>query len=418
MSITDTTESTFDADINVAQPIVLDFWAPWCGPCKALMPHLEAISEKAGEALKVLKINIDESPKLAQRFGVRGIPTLVFVKEGMEEGRLVGTTTSRLNVVLEKWVGLRGLRSSVSGEPVPAVAAAVTWSSFAGRQDLKDAAVERIRAIADERSASPSKQMAETGALLEAELSIPASLFTFINYIWDLNYAFSFRSYPELRELIVELVSAIPVGKNLQSMPRQFHYDILYRSEWAIAQYFDDHDVLDFLGKLRSAHERELQGVVVPESEWDSLRDEAILLADMDGDRSRISRAMEALARPISRLEGSTVSVAIGRAHDDERREPYWSPQDVARTEAVYSKLGKVVQDELGVRPTSAGSELHAWYEKGKVIRDTWLARQREEDPEFWARHALYEQNVLDTRKKMADYLSAQLQARLAAVHT
>ena len=77
------TDGSFDQDVLQAdRPVVVDFWAEWCGPCKMISPALEEIAAELGEQITVAKINIDENPTTPQKYGVRGIPTLMVFKEG------------------------------------------------------------------------------------------------------------------------------------------------------------------------------------------------------------------------------------------------------------------------------------------------------------------------------------------------
>ncbi len=83
MTTNSTTDENFDSDINKPEYLVLvDFWAEWCGPCKQIGPILEEISEEKKDNVIVYKLNIDENPETPQKFGVRGIPTLLLFKNG------------------------------------------------------------------------------------------------------------------------------------------------------------------------------------------------------------------------------------------------------------------------------------------------------------------------------------------------
>ena len=82
---------------------LVDFWAPWCGPCRLQHPILDGIAEKMGDRVTVARVNVDDSPSVAQQFGIRAIPTLIVLKDGEEVRRLVGVTDERtLTDALEK----------------------------------------------------------------------------------------------------------------------------------------------------------------------------------------------------------------------------------------------------------------------------------------------------------------------------
>ena len=84
-------QNTFnDIVLKASRPVVVDFWAEWCGPCKALAPILDEIATELGEKAQVVKVNVDENTDLAQKYGIRGIPTLIFFKDGKVKSTLVG----------------------------------------------------------------------------------------------------------------------------------------------------------------------------------------------------------------------------------------------------------------------------------------------------------------------------------------
>ena len=79
-------------------PIVVDFWAPWCGPCKTIAPLLAEIATELTGKARIAKVNVDESPEIASQYGVRGIPTLSLFKDGQIKGQLVGVSP-KANIV-------------------------------------------------------------------------------------------------------------------------------------------------------------------------------------------------------------------------------------------------------------------------------------------------------------------------------
>lgn len=83
MSTIAVTDDNFESEVlNSDKPVLVDFWAEWCGPCKTLMPLVEELANELGDKVKVVKINIDEAPQAPAKYGVRGIPTLMIFKEG------------------------------------------------------------------------------------------------------------------------------------------------------------------------------------------------------------------------------------------------------------------------------------------------------------------------------------------------
>ena len=102
MATTKVTDASFEADvINSAEPVVVDFWAEWCGPCKMIGPSLEEISNEMAGKVKIAKINVDENPGVSAKLGIRSIPTLMLFKDGKLAAQKVGASPKG---ELVKWI--------------------------------------------------------------------------------------------------------------------------------------------------------------------------------------------------------------------------------------------------------------------------------------------------------------------------
>ena len=102
MSATPVTQNTFKAEVLDSQkPVLVDFWAPWCGPCRMLSPVIDQIADEHAGSLKVTKVNVDEESALASQFGVMSIPTLILIKDGKVLDTSLG---AKPKVAVESWL--------------------------------------------------------------------------------------------------------------------------------------------------------------------------------------------------------------------------------------------------------------------------------------------------------------------------
>ena len=102
MATSKTNDQSFKTDVlDSKQPVLVDFWAEWCGPCKAIAPSLEELSDEMANKLKIVKINVDENPSISQTYSIRSIPALMIFKDGEKISEKMGALPKS---ALESWV--------------------------------------------------------------------------------------------------------------------------------------------------------------------------------------------------------------------------------------------------------------------------------------------------------------------------
>ena len=97
-----TTDASFDTDVLQSdKPVLVDFWAEWCGPCRMIAPALEELAEELGEQVQIVKLDIDENPDAPTKYGVRGIPTMILFKNGQQAATQVGALPKS---AIKQWI--------------------------------------------------------------------------------------------------------------------------------------------------------------------------------------------------------------------------------------------------------------------------------------------------------------------------
>jgi thioredoxin 1 len=106
-NVKDVNDANFETEVLQSNlPVLVDFWAEWCAPCRAMTPIVESVATKFAGTAKVVKVNVDDNQSVTQRFGIKGIPTLIVFKGGKEAERLVGATNEQsVSRIIEEQLG-------------------------------------------------------------------------------------------------------------------------------------------------------------------------------------------------------------------------------------------------------------------------------------------------------------------------
>ena len=107
--VKEVSDSSYEKEVlGSDKPVLVDFWAEWCAPCRMLAPTVAAVAEHYGETASVVQLNVDDNPSTAQRYGIKGIPTLILFREGKEVERVVGATSKEvITRMVEKYLTVK-----------------------------------------------------------------------------------------------------------------------------------------------------------------------------------------------------------------------------------------------------------------------------------------------------------------------
>jgi thioredoxin 1 len=106
-NIREVSDSSFEQEVlQASKPVLVDFWAAWCAPCRMMLPTIEAVAEEYKDSATVVKLNVDDNLAVSQRYGIKGIPTMILFRNGKEEERVVGATSREaLSRLISKHIG-------------------------------------------------------------------------------------------------------------------------------------------------------------------------------------------------------------------------------------------------------------------------------------------------------------------------
>jgi thioredoxin len=412
--ILDTSDATFDNDVLQSRlPVLLDFWAPWCGPCKALAPALERIATQHTGRLKVVKYNVDQNQGAYARFKIRGIPTLIAFRDGEEVARCTGGSPGLVNTVLNSLLhDLAGLTSNQAG-------------AYGGEAERKSRCLERVRqAIADGRLSAAGQDADASEVHLPSliaggknlgsggdTLGLPPSLEVLHDYFYE-----RLPSDGSDSQFALNWLDAIPVGADLLKVPRDYLLWLLADPLHGILRHLPPQGLAaEWLLQLVALHQRESMADPVSTEEWKLLHEHGeALVESMDGDlKEACTAAMRALRSGDSfapTVFPALIDVA-GRLNMMQIYSNWWSSEEAAVFHGTHRAMSPFVRS-LGPKPEETKALDEYQRKLDQFIKTNW-AKAYEAFPQMEQGRVLLrsamDNAIASTRAAHARYLLERL---------
>jgi len=350
------TEASFDADvISNKLPVLVDFWAEWCGPCKSLMPTLEKVSAEYDGKVNFMKVNVDENASVRDKFSVRGIPTMILFNEGREIARSVGTkSATQLARFLDAQLGIE---SEISVQVPP------TFNAFGGDISFKETALHTLRAHMSAKVEAPEEPMWDAphiGALrvavgeadmekCVAKLGIPEEVAATAEML-----ATYHGTHLKAAQYVTKWLDSVPVGVNLQPVASDLVVRVL--KEKTLDDYIAGDSKLEALrDRLISLHLANVGGKTPTEAEWKAVREacEAQASATSEWRYRAVGTVLSSIAC-MPNSDAHAVSGFVGRVASLRRNELQnlvaWRAEDEAKVARLASQIADAAS-QAGEQP-------------------------------------------------------------------
>ncbi|MEQ5837893.1 thioredoxin domain-containing protein [Paraburkholderia acidicola] len=364
----DTTDATFENDVlQSTLPVLLDFWAPWCAPCKAMTPLLERIATQHEGKLRIVKYNVDQSSDCMARFKLRGVPTLIAYRAGEELGRHVGGGASGLKLLLEALLA----RSDTHVDP--------GTRTFGNDPARKARCVARIRqAIADGRldekqewsgdnlpSAIASGEMPDGGSL--DALGLPLAVDALYDHLYEM-----LSASPDGTQFAADFLHAVPVGVDLSAIPRDY---LLWILNDLMNQTPLENEAMPLLAELIELHRLESNLDAVPPAQWEALLARIKeKLTTVDRQNAVILSTISPVARPASSIPPAAffpliqTAVSLAVLHV---ASTWWTEEEAEVFDSTNHSMAPFMKS-LGPRPEEAEALAEYEQKKQQFIDDAW----------------------------------------------
>ena len=262
--IRQTSSATFEQDVMQSEHLVLlDFWAPWCVPCRALEPILDDIAERFVGRVKVVKLNVDDHREVGNRYHIRGVPTLLILRNGAVVKHTTAHSRSGLCMALDEALGATLSGPAPQAEaPESLPAAAASTLSFQNDPARKAQCLDRLRqAVRDGtlgRGESNQPSVVAAGgpgrSRYVESLGVPAVLAQLQDIIHG---QVARQDVREAATLAVAWVEVMPVGVDMTGVLETYYRWLLHDEQWGVARYLHDGPERDQFERLRALHQFE-----------------------------------------------------------------------------------------------------------------------------------------------------------------
>ncbi|MFM0301676.1 thioredoxin domain-containing protein [Paraburkholderia sediminicola] len=424
--ILETTDTRFETDVlNSDLPVLLDFWAPWCKPCLALVPQLEAIAKQYDGKLRVVKLNVDDHPNTSKLFAVRGLPTLITFARGEVHGRATGSSALSIRVLAENAVGVPSALPVEVQEKT--VLAATALFSFHGDQALKQACLTRLRETVFGSHDKPSDAAAGEKDRFTDVLGLPDALGRVIDIIYSEHERTG--DEPGSRARLVALYEAIPVGVDLGRVSAALAHWLLYSPDWGIGRHVQPGPAQVLFARIAALHEQEAASAGTHAS-WEALTRDVIAYvganqpagdSDLPGRASHFADLFEQISAPLSEIDvASVLSGPADLASRDYDAYPDWSDQDEGKLIEINRSCTMEALDEVGPPPKkpAEAKARDAWREKFIPRLKQAIVSAKELEPAFWARTEAWKRHQLEVAVDFNGAVTAFIHVQFAQAAT
>jgi thioredoxin len=420
--ILETTDATFETDVlNSDLPVLMDFWAPWCNPCLALVPQLEAIAKQYDGKLRVVKLNVDDHPNTGKLFAVRSLPTLITFARGEVHGRATGSSSLSIRVLAENAVGAAPAPSAEV--PEMAASAVTALFSFHGDPALKKTCLTRLRETVFGSHDKPSDAAAGEKDRFAEVLGLPDALGRVIDKIYSEHERTG--DEPGSRARLVALYEAIPVGLDLRHVPAALAHWLLYNPDWGIQRHVQSGPAQVLFARITALHEQEATSAGNHAS-WETLTRDVIAYvgasrpgddSDLPGRASYFADLFEQVSAPLSEIDvASLLSGPTALASRDYDVYPDWSDRDEGKLIEISRSCATEALDEVGPPPKkpAEAKAKDAWREKFIPRLKQAHASAKDLEPAFWARVEAWRRHQLEVAVDFNGALTALILAQFA----